>query len=143
MMQLTSPAFDNGDTIPERYTCDGDDINPPFTVADYPDEAVSFVLLIDDPDAPNQTWDHWVVWNIEPTDSIGEDSVPGEQGMNDFGKQAYGGPCPPSGTHRYFFKIYALDTTLDISQNSTKNDVEAAMTEHVIDQDELIGTYSR
>jgi Raf kinase inhibitor-like YbhB/YbcL family protein len=142
-LKLTSTVFENNGMIPEIYTCDGDDINPPLTIEGIPKEAKSLVLIVDDPDAPAGTWDHWVVWNIPIIDEIEEDSVPGMQGLNSFGKHDYGGPCPPSGTHRYMFKLYALDVELDLEEDANKADVEKAMQGHIIDSTTLIGKYSK
>jgi Raf kinase inhibitor-like YbhB/YbcL family protein len=142
-LKITSSAFKNNDHIPSKYTCDGVDVNPPLTVEGIPEATKSLALIVDDPDAPMGTWDHWVVWNIPPTEKIGENSVPGVEGLNDFRKHSYGGPCPPSGTHRYFFKVYALDTKLILSANSRKKDVEKAMQEHILAKGELVGRYSR
>jgi Raf kinase inhibitor-like YbhB/YbcL family protein len=142
-LTVTSPAFENNKLIPAKYTCDGDDVNPLLIIEGVPEETKSLVLIVDDPDAPMGTWDHWVVWNIPPTKRIEEDSVPGVQGLNDFRKHSYGGPCPPSGTHRYFFKVYALDTKLDLNQNSKKKDIEKAMKDHILAKGELVGLYSR
>ncbi len=153
-LQITSPAFENNSTIPKKYTCDGEDINPPLKIEGLPDETKSIVLIVDDPDAPIGTWNHWVVWNItskeeiaENTDpgvkEIAEDTVPGVEGMNDFQDQKYGGPCPPSGTHRYFFKVYALKDELKLDTNSTKSDVEKAIEGKIVAKGELIGLYSR
>lgn len=142
-LKITSPAFEANGEIPTKYTCDGADINPPLHIEGIPEEIQSLVLIVDDPDAPGGTWDHWIVWNIPPVDAIEEDSIPGTEGLNDFRRQAYGGPCPPSGTHRYFFKVYALDTMLDLPPTATKTDVEQAMEGHILAQGELIGKYSR
>jgi Raf kinase inhibitor-like YbhB/YbcL family protein len=142
-LTITSPAFENNGSIPSKYTCDGDDVNPPLNVGGLPEGTESLVLIVDDPDAPMGTWDHWIVWNILPTEKIEENSVPGTEGLNDFGRRSYGGPCPPSGTHRYFFKVYALDTKLDLSPNSRKRDVERAMEGHVLAKGETVGLYSR
>ncbi|RLG33782.1 YbhB/YbcL family Raf kinase inhibitor-like protein [Methanosarcinales archaeon] len=142
-MRLTSTVFDYGGRIPQKYTCDGEDINPPLVIEDVPADAKTLVLIVDDPDAPMGTWDHWIVWNIPVIDRIEEDSVPGTVGVNSWGRNDYGGPCPPSGEHRYFFKLYALDTTLNLDTNSTKKDLERAMEGHVIAQTDLIGVYSR
>ena len=109
-LKLLSPAFKHNDSIPSKYTCDGADVNPPLVIENAPLSTKSLALIVDDPDAPVGTWVHWVVWNIGPTTSeIGENMVPSgaQQGINDFRKHNYGGPCPPSGTHRYFFKLYA------------------------------------
>ena len=142
-LSVSSSAFENNKLIPAKYTCDGEDVNPPLTIEGVPDGAKSLVLIVDDPDAPMGTFDHWVVWNIPPTSKIEENAVPGTEGVNDFRKRSYGGPCPPYGTHRYFFKVYALDTKLDLSPNSRKKDVEKAMQGHVLAKGELIGLYRR
>jgi len=143
-MKLTSPEFENNGDIPEKYTCQGEDINPELNIEDSPDEAKSLVLIIEDPDAPPGTWLHWLVYDI-PSDrtSIGEDSVPGTQGMNDFDRVEYGGPCPPSGEHRYFFRAYALDSELDLEEGASRPEIENAMEGHVIEDCELMGRYSR
>jgi hypothetical protein len=145
-VKILSSAFQNNAKIPAKYTCDGENVNPPLQFLDIPDNTKSLALIVDDPDAPSKTWVHWVVYNIgTKTSEVKEDSVPwsGTEGMTDFGKPGYGGPCPPSGTHRYFFKIYALDTILDLPQNAIKQMVEEKMQEHILDQAELIGLYSR
>ncbi|NIS37828.1 YbhB/YbcL family Raf kinase inhibitor-like protein [Candidatus Saccharibacteria bacterium] len=142
-MRLTSPEFKHVEAIPQKFTCDGEDINPILLIADIPDKAKSLALVVDDPDAPAGTWVHWVVFNIPITERIEEDSVPGTQGINNFNKVNYGGPCPPSGTHRYFFHIYALDDELDLQEGVTKQELEAAMQGHMLDKAELIGLYSR
>lgn len=141
-----SSAFQHQQTIPDRYTCKGDDVNPPLQFLEVPDNAQSLVLIVDDPDAPGGTWDHWVVFNIEPrTLGVEENSMlsSGTEGKNSWGNRSYGGPCPPSGTHRYFFKLYALDKLLDINDASDKKAVEKAMQEHIIDTAELIGLVSK
>ena len=145
-MNLTSPVFENNGNIPSKYSCDGDNINPPLKIADIPENAKSLVLIVDDPDAPSKTWVHWVLWNIPGnTKTIDENKIPNDavQGVNDFGKNNYGGPCPPSSTHRYFFKLYALNTFLEIPKSSTKQDIEKAMKNHIIAETKLIGKYSR
>lgn len=142
-MQLSSPAFTHMGMIPKQYTCDGDDINPPLRISGIPAETQSLVLIMDDPDAPKGTWDHWIMWNIPPTSLIPENSAPGEQGMNSWPKKGYGGPCPPSGTHRYFFKLYALDAELDLSATARKAEVEQVMQGHILAEAELIGRYGR
>jgi hypothetical protein len=122
------------------------DVNPPLMVENIPPKAKSLALIVDDPDAPRGTWVHWVVWNADPgTREIKEQSIPtgAIQGMNDFGNRGYGGPCPPSGTHRYFFKLYALDTALTLGPNATKAALEAAMKGHILAEAELIGLYER
>jgi hypothetical protein len=145
-LKITSPVFQNSGAIPSKYTCDGSDINPSLVIVDCPPGAKSLALICDDPDAPIGIWVHWVLWNIPPSvKEIKENTVPqgAIEGMNDFRKHSYGGPCPPSGTHRYFFKAYALDTMLSISPNSTKADLETAMKGHILAQGQLIGLYKR
>jgi hypothetical protein len=135
--------FKHNGYIPAKYTCDGENVNPPLNIRGFPKETKSLVLIVDDPDAPMGTWDHWVVWNISPRETIKENTVPGTEGLNDFRKHSYGGPCPPSGTHRYFFKVYALDTMLELSPNSKKRDVEKAMIGHMLSKGEIVGLYRR
>jgi len=142
-LRITSPSFQNNGAIPAKYTCDGNDVNPPLNITGIPREAKSLVLIVDDPDASMGTFVHWVVWNIPPKERIEENSVPGVEGMNDFRKRSYGGPCPPSGTHRYFFKLYALDVKLDLKTNSRKEDVEKAIEGHVLARGETVGLYRR
>jgi len=145
-LKMTSPVFENNGNIPAKYTCDGKDVNPPLLIENVPANTKSLALIVDDPDAPRGTWVHWVVWNIDPqAGEIKEDSVPknAKQGMNDFRKKDYGGPCPPSGTHRYFFKLYALDIVLNIGQDSTKADLEKAMKGHILEEVSVIGLYKR
>ena len=143
-MKLTSPAFANNQGIPSEYTCDGADTSPELNIEDVPDTAKSLVLINDDPDAPVGTWDHWIVFNM-PTDvKIEKGSEPaGVAGKNSWGKTGYGGPCPPSGTHRYFFKLYALDTELSLQEGASKVDIEKAMEGHILEKTELIGTYEK
>jgi|SRR3989344_9520213 len=145
-MTITSPAFENNQPIPDKYTCKGENISPPLLFSDAPAEAQSLVLIVDDPDAPGKTWAHWVVYNIDPkTTEVKENMVPnkGKQALTDFGKSGYGGPCPPSGTHRYFFKLYALDDKLTNLPNFTDKDMlEEVMQDRVLAQAELIGVFS-
>jgi Raf kinase inhibitor-like YbhB/YbcL family protein len=146
IMQLNSSAFGNNQSIPTKYTCDDGDINPPLSISDVPASAKILVLIVNDPDAPSGNWIHWLVWNIDPsTREITEGSVPGgaTEGTNSFGKIGYGGPCPPSGTHRYVFSLYALDVVLDLSSDANVRDVEAVMSGHIIDQAALIGLYQK
>ena len=142
---IKSSAFEKNTKIPSKYTCDGDDISPPLTFEGMPKEAKTLVLIVDDPDAPRGTFDHWVVWNIPAsTSKIEENNAPsGIEGLNGAGKAGYFGPCPPSGNHRYFFKVYALDTSLSLGANSRKKDVEKAFEGHVLAKGELIGLFSR
>jgi Raf kinase inhibitor-like YbhB/YbcL family protein len=146
MNELTvkSPAFEANGKIQKKYSCFGDGINPPLTIDGTPKEARSLALIVDDPDAQKGTFDHWVVWNIPAsTSQIAEHSVPGTEGLNGAKKIGYIGPCPPSGTHRYFFKVYALDIQLDLGSQTTKRDFEKAMEQHVLAKGELMATYSR
>lgn len=142
-MKITSPEFESGKYMPAKFTCDGGDINPTLIIEGIPKEAKSLVLIVDDPDAPRGTWVHWVVYDIPIRERIDENSVPGKQGMNDSGGRTYHGPCPPSGTHRYFFKIYALDNVLNLNEGIRKPDLEKAMQGHILDKAELIGLYKR
>jgi len=145
-LKISSPVFENNGYIPSKYTCDGRDINPSLLIENIPAKSKSLALIVDDPDAPRGTWVHWVLWNIDPkTKQIKENSIPAgaKQGLNDFRKRTYGGPCPPSGTHRYFFKLYALDTMLNLGSDATKADLEKAMKGHIIDQDQSVGLYKR
>lgn len=142
-MKITSPEFNHEELIPRKFTCDGDDINPPLVFEDIPQSAQSLALIVDDPDAPMRTWIHWVVYDIPVQNAVEENSIPGKQGTNDFKRKNYGGPCPPIGTHRYFFKLYALDTKLDLQEGLEKGDLEKAMEGHVLEKTELIGRYKK
>jgi Raf kinase inhibitor-like YbhB/YbcL family protein len=142
-LTVSSPAFDHEGYIPKKYTCDGENISPPLNIQGVPKAAKSLVLIMDDPDAPSGVFDHWVVWNISPTEVIKENSLRGTSGKNSMGKSGYTGPCPPSGTHRYFFKVYALDTLLDPGDDTDKKVVEQAIEKHVIAYGELMGLYKR
>jgi Raf kinase inhibitor-like YbhB/YbcL family protein len=144
-MKITSSAFEEGGNIPSKFSCDGANTSPPLQIADVPTDAKSLVLIVDDPDAPSGLFTHWIVWNISPqTSTVAEGSTPkGVQGTNDFGKSGYGAPCPPSGTHRYYFKIFALDRELDLPIGAQRSQLDAAIKGHVIAQGELMGRYSR
>lgn len=145
-LTISSTAFRHNGMVPAKYTCDGTDVSPPLAIEGVPENATSLALIVDDPDAPAGTWVHWVVWNIDPkTKEIAEGSVPKgvKQGMNDFRKRDYGGPCPPSGTHRYFFKLYALDTLLSLGTGAEKADLERSMHGHLLARAEIIGLYRR
>ncbi len=142
-MQLSSSAFSHEGMIPALYTCQGNDCSPPLDIEGVPESAQSLVLIVDDPDAPMGTWIHWVAYDIPVVSSISEGEAVGTQGVNDFWAIGYGGPCPPSGVHRYFFKLYALDCALDIKEGATKGDIEHAMEDHVIAKAELIGLYEK
>ena len=150
-ISVSSSAFQEGGMIPAKYTCDGDDLSPPLQWADVPEGARSIALICDDPDAPMGTWVHWVMWNVPP--SVGDlaEGVPpkpelpdgSRQGISDFGRPGYGGPCPPSGTHRYYFTIYALDATLDLPASARKADLVKAMKGHVVAEGQLMARYRR
>ncbi len=150
-MRLTSPAFEPNQLIPSQYTCDGEDISPPLDWDDPPEGTESLALICDDPDAPGKTWVHWIVYNLPNVAHSLPENVSSSisplsesvQGKNDFKQVKYGGPCPPSGTHRYFFKLYALDSKLNLESGATKAQVEAAMTGHILGKAQLIGLYSR
>jgi len=145
IMALTSPSFNNGESIPTKYTCDSDDISPELDWFGIPEGTVSMALIMDDPDAPVGTWVHWVLFNL-PMDLSGlREGMTGVglDGTNSWNRTGYGGPCPPSGTHRYFFKLYALDSYLDLESGADKKAVLAAMEGRILGQAELMGTYSR
>ncbi len=144
-MKLTSPEFSHNGNIPSELTCDGSDISPALIISDVPPNAKSLVMIVDDPDAPVGTWDHWIVFNIPPsTIQIPKGTEPeGTAGKNSWGRTGYGGPCPPSGTHRYFFKLYALDIVLNLPQGAAKKELERAMEGHILAQAQLMGRYKR
>lgn len=150
-MTLTSPAFKAGQAIPATYTCRGRDISPALQWSDPPAGTQSFALIMDDPDAPVGTWDHWVLYNIPASARGLAEAIPADaqlsdgslHGKNSWGRLGYGGPCPPSGTHRYFFRLYALDTPLSLSSGATKKQVLDAMKGHILAQAELMGTFSK
>ena len=145
LLKVSSSAFKDGGEIPSEFTCDGLDLSPPLSITDIPKETTTLSIIMDDPDAPMGTFTHWLVWNISPNKTQftkGEefDSV---QGRTSFGAIGYGGPCPPSGTHRYFFRIYALDIKLDLKQGSNAKNLESAISGHVLAEATLMGRYSR
>lgn len=145
-MHIESSAFRDNGPIPSTYTCDGEDKNPPLTFSEVPEEAKSLVLIVDDPDAPGGDWSHWVMWNIPTsTTQIDERRVPtgAVEGTTDFGKPGYGGPCPPSGTHRYQFKLYALDIMLSLLPSANKQMLEKAIDRHIIAHARVTGLYQR
>ena len=150
-MELKSQAFEEGGSIPSLYTCDGKNISPPLTWSGVPAGTKGFALIADDPDAPRGTWVHWVLWNLPATTKELKEALPliphlpsgALQGKNDSGDSGYGGPCPPSGAHRYFFKLYALDGMLSLKTGTTKAQLEAAMKGHVLGHATLMGVYSR
>ena len=145
-LKISSPAFENGGEIPKKYTCDGANVNPPLKIENVPSNTKSLALVFDDIDAPRGTYVHWILWNIDPSvKEIKENSVPERvvQGVNDFKKLNYGGPCPPRRAHKYVFKIYALDTLLNLNPNLTKKDLEKVMEGHIISWAQLTGLYNR
>jgi hypothetical protein len=148
-MQIKSSAFKDGEFIPEKFTCDGENVNPLLEIKNLPGGTKSLTLIMDDPDATSGvTWDHWILFNIDPKSQyIAEDNVPAGalQGKSSWGRASYGGPCPPRGAkpHRYMFKLYALDTLLDLTEGATKQEIEKAIENHIIDQTTLIGLYGR
>ncbi|MBN2109844.1 MAG: YbhB/YbcL family Raf kinase inhibitor-like protein [Methanosarcinaceae archaeon] len=142
-LMVTSSAFEDGDRIPAKYTCDGQDVNPPLDLQNVPNGTQSMVLIVTDPDAPSGNFVHWAVWNIMHVSEIDEDSVPGVVGRNSYGKSSYVGPCPPSGTHRYVFKVFALDAVLELESGSKVDELEEAMRGHVLSVGEIAGRYGR
>ena len=140
-LTLLSPAFSPNGAIPSKYTCDGKNVSPPIQLEHIPEEAKSLALVVTDPDAHDFV--HWLVWNLPVKEQIEEGTTAGIEGTNDFKKQAYGGPCPPSGVHHYVFKVYALDTELRLSLGAHLEDLENAMAGHVVATGELIGLYNR
>jgi hypothetical protein len=150
-LQITSSVFSEGEMIPQRYTCDGPDISPDIAWKGVPEGSQSLALICDDPDAPVGTWVHWVLFNIPPGESGMPAEIPADKtlangakhGTNDFRKLGYGGPCPPAGTHRYFFKLYALDTVLNLDSGITKDQLEKAMKGHILAEGRLMGKYKR
>lgn len=138
-MLLSSPAFEHGGTIPERYTWHGHNVRPALRVGDLPRSVRSLVVIMDDPDSAFGPFVHWIAYNIPPVRSIGEGEPPGDQGMNDFGYVGYGGPRPQAGTHRYFVRLYALDRMLEPVQGRTRQQIELAMHSHVLDSTALVG----
>jgi len=145
-MILTSPAFASNQFIPTKYTCDGENISPALMISGVLAQAKSLALIVEDPDAPRGSFTHWLVWNIEPTvNTMADNEVPAGaiQGVNDAGRNAYTGPCPPSGIHHYHFKLFALDTALGLSLQTNRALLEYAMTDHILEQTELVGLYSR
>ena len=142
-LTVYSTVFSHKGHIPSEYTCDGKDINPPLEVENIPEGTKSLALIMEDPDAPRGTFDHWLVWNISPNEAISEQTNPGISGTNDFGKTGYGGPCPPSGVHRYFFKVYALDSKLELLAGADKKTLLEAMNGHILSEGEIMGLYQR
>ena len=144
-MKIQSPAFEHEQAIPRKYTCDGEDVSPPLVFRDVPKGTKSLAIVVDDPDAPLGVFDHWIAWNLPPdARELSEGARVEKQGKNDFGEQRYRGPCPPRGSlHRYRFKLYALDATLDLPIGASKKQLEKAMEGHILAKGELVGTYKR
>ncbi len=142
-MKLSSPDFAHEGRIPRRFTCDGEGTSPALEIQDIPEGTRSLALIVDDPDAPSGTFVHWVLFNVAPTDSIARGSKPGVEGTNDYPGLGYGGPCPPSGTHRYYFKLYALDALLDLKEGAERDKLERAMQGHIKAEAQLMGLYGR
>ncbi|MFE3848708.1 YbhB/YbcL family Raf kinase inhibitor-like protein [Flavobacterium sp. LB3P45] len=140
---IKSPKFLDNEFISSKYTCDGLNVNPEISIDEIPKNTKSLAIILDDPDAPNGSFCHWIMWNITPKNSIKENSAPGIQGRNSFGENKYDGPCPPSGKHHYHFKVYALNTKLNLLVSTDKNELEKAMKEHIIARGELVGLYKR
>jgi hypothetical protein len=145
-MRLSSPSFSQNGPIPVRHTCDAENVSPPLDIAGVPADAKSLALVLDDPDAPIGTWTHWTMWNVAPTATrIEEGKIPGDatQGATSYGKPGYYGPCPPFGTHRYFFRLYALDAVLTLPASTDARSFLDAIDAHIIDAAGLVGTYRR
>ncbi len=141
-MRLSTPAFENNASIPSKFTCRGEGINPALIIEGIPEAAQSLVLIVDDPDAPRGTFVHWVVYDIPVSSRIEENSIPGIQGLNNSGKLNFCAPCPPSGSqHRYFFKVYALDSLLKVKEGLNKAEIENLMYDHIMDKAEIVGIY--
>lgn len=138
-MKLTSPAFNNNQTIPERFTCRGEDINPRLEIRDVPEATKSLCMVMHDPDSVKGDFVHWVAYNIKPTNAIPESDKTGTAGRNDFGRLGYGGPCPQSGTHRYVMELFALNSTLELSEGARREEVEQTMRGHVLASAQLTG----
>lgn len=142
-MKLTSTAFEHNGNIPKKYTCQGSNVNPPLIIQDAPKNAKSLALIVDDPDAPMGTWVHWVLYDIPLSSGIAENTAPGMHGANSSGQNKYYGPCPPSGTHHYHFKLYALDRQINLKEGLSKKELEDVMKHYIIGTAELIGLYKK
>jgi Raf kinase inhibitor-like YbhB/YbcL family protein len=152
VLRIESPAFKDREVLPKRFTCDGEDISPPLSWEGIPEGTRSLAIICDDPDAPSTTWDHWIIFNIDPLKGGIQEAVSKERrlpegeihGKNSWGRSDYGGPCPPPGNpHRYFFKLYALDTRLSLSPGSSKSELLESMKKHILDKAQLMGIYGR
>jgi Raf kinase inhibitor-like YbhB/YbcL family protein len=142
-LKISSTAFNHEGLIPSKYSCEGEEVNPPLQIEQIPPAAETLAIIMEDPDAPNGTFDHWLVWNIPPINLIAGDTVPGICGKNGGGKTGYYGPCPPSGIHRYYFYVYALDTELDLEGNADKRALKAAMEGHILAEGVIMGRYQK
>lgn len=144
-LRITSPAFTEQSAIPAKYTCDGENINPPLVIDNIPAGTKSLALIMDDPDAPGSVFTHWLLYDLDPRQvkKIEENSSPAKEGQNDFGRTGYGGPCPPSGTHRYFFRLYALNRSLGMSSGLKRDELEKELQDNILASSELVGKYSR
>jgi len=142
-LQVSSPSFKENSMIPQKYTCEGQNINPAISVKNIPQQAKSLALILDDPDAPNGGFVHWVIWNINHSGTINESNAPGAQVKNGAGSNKYIGPCPPTGTHHYHFRVYALDAKLNLQEATDKAALEAAMKGHILASGELVGLYKK
>lgn len=145
-MKFYSSAFSDGEMIPSNYTCDGLNISPPLMIDGIPPAAQTLALIVYDPDAPNGDFVHWMLWNISPINKQLSENVfipEAMQGINDFGKTGWGGPCPPTGSHRYVFRLFALNKTLDLPPNATKLDLRTAIEGHILEEAQFTGTYQR
>jgi Raf kinase inhibitor-like YbhB/YbcL family protein len=138
-MILSSPDFKNSEYIPDKFTCKGADVNPALDISNIPPDAKSLAIIVDDPDAPSGVWTHWIMYDIAVLNRIEENNAPGILGINDFGKKSYGGPCPPYGTHRYFFKVYALDRKLNLFGLIDKATLERNMMPYILDKAQIYG----
>ncbi|MGZ3732819.1 MAG: YbhB/YbcL family Raf kinase inhibitor-like protein [Parachlamydiaceae bacterium] len=143
-MELKSPAFEQGQRIPKKYTCQGQNISPPLDITQYPENTQSFAIVVEDLDAPSGIFDHWVTWNIAPSEQLNEDEKKGAEGKNSFGTLGYSGPCPPLGRmHRYVFKVYALDSYVQLANGTDKKGLYHGIKDHLLDEAELMGTYQK
>jgi Raf kinase inhibitor-like YbhB/YbcL family protein len=142
-LNVSSSAFEDEGDIPSKYTCDGEEINPPLFIENIPDGTQALAIIVEDPDAPKGTFDHWLVWNIPPERIIQENRIPGISGKNGAGKTGYHGPCPPSGSHRYYFHVFALDSNLDLPAGSDKKTLQLAIKSHLLAKGSLMGKYKK
>ena len=143
LLKITSTAFEEEAMIPSRFTCEGENISPALAIENLPEGARSLAIIMEDPDAPNGTFDHWLIWNLPIKNKIEENTKAGVAGANGFGKNGYGGPCPPSGTHRYFFRVYALDRELDLTAGASKELLLEAIDDHIMAMGELMRKYKK